>query len=162
MDCYSVIKSCTALCNPMDCSMPGFPVLYYLPEFAQTPVHWIWDAIQSSHSLSPPCPPALNLSQNQGLQWISSSYQWPKYWSFSFTISSSNEYSGLILFRIDWLDVLAVQGTLKNLLQYHSLKHQFFDTHPSLWSSSHICLWLLEKIIALTIWTFVSKIMSAF
>jgi len=132
MDCCSVVKSCTALCNPMDCSMPGFPVLYYLPEFTQTHVHWIRDAIQSSHSLSPPSPPALNLSQNQDLfQWISSSYQWPKYWSFSFTIGPSNEYSGLISFRINWFELLAVQGTLKNLLQYHSweasvLRHSSF------------------------------------
>ena len=132
MDCCSVIKSCTALCNSMDCSMPGFPVLYYLPEFTQTYVHWIRDAIQSSHSLSPPSPPALNLSQNQDLfQWISSSYQWPKYWSFRVTLGASNEYSGLISFRINWFDLLAVQGTLKNLLQYHSweasvLRHSSF------------------------------------
>ena len=123
MDCCSVGKSCTTLCNPMDCSMPGFPGLYYLPEFDQTLVHWIRDAIQSFHSLSPPSPPALSLSQNQDLfQWISSSYQSPKYWSFSFTIGPSSEYSGLISFRIDWFDLLAVQGTLKNLLQYHSSK----------------------------------------
>ena len=98
------------ICNPMDCSMPGFPGLYYLPEFDQTLVHWIRDAIQSFHSLSPPSPPALSLSQNQDLfQWISSSYQSPKYWSFSFTIGPSSEYSGLISFRIDWFDLLAAQ-----------------------------------------------------
>ena len=71
--------------------------------------------------------------------------RWPKYWSFSFSISPSNEYSGLISFRMDWLDLLAVQGTLKSLLQHHSSKHQFFGTQLSLWSNSHIHTWLLEK-----------------
>ena len=85
-----------------------------------THVHWIGDAIQPSHPLSPPSP-ALNLSQHEGLfQWVSSSHQVAKYWSFSFSISPSNEYSGLISFRIDWFDLLAVQGTLKNLLQHHN------------------------------------------
>ena len=99
--------------DSMDCSMPGFPVFHYLPEFAQTHVLWIDDAIQSSHPLSSPSPPAFNLSQHQGLfQWVSSSYQVAKYWSFSFSISPSNEYSGLMSLRIDWFDLLAVQGTL--------------------------------------------------
>ena len=71
--------------------------------------------------------------------------RWPKYWSFSFNISPSNEYSGLIFFTIDWLDLLAVQGILKSLLQHHIQKHQFFGTQTSLWSNSHICTWLLEK-----------------
>ena len=71
--------------------------------------------------------------------------RWPKYWSFSFSISPSNEYSGLISFRIDWFDLLVIQGTLKSLLQHHSSRHQLFDTQPSLWSNSHICTWLLEK-----------------
>ena len=89
--------------------------------------------------------------------------RWPKYWSFSFSISPSNEYLGLISFRIDWFDLLAVQGTLKSLLQHHNLKasiHQFFGTQSSLWSYSHICTWTTGKAIGLTIQTFVGKVMS--
>ena len=110
--------------DPMDHSTSGFLVLHYLPEFAQIHVHWVSDAIQPSHPLLPPFPPALNLSQNQGLfQWVSSLYQvWPKYCSFSFSISPSKEYSGFISFRIDWFDLLAVQGILESLLQHHSSK----------------------------------------
>ena len=110
--------------TPIDCSRPGFPVLHRLPgEAAQTHVHRVGDAVQPSHPLSSPFPPALNLSQHQGLfQWLSCQIRWPKYWSFSFNISPSNEYSGLISFRTDWLDLLAVQGTLKSLLQCHSSK----------------------------------------
>ena len=115
--CCSVAKSWPTLCDPMDCSMPGIPVLHYLLEFAQTPVHWVSYAIQPSHPLLPPFPPALNLFQYQSLfQWVSYSPRWPKYWSFSFSISPSNKYSGLISFRIDWFYILAVQGTLKSLL----------------------------------------------
>ena len=107
----------------MNCSTPGFPVLLYLLKFAQTYVHWISDAILPSHPLSPPSPLALNLSQHQGLfQWVSSSHHVAKYWSFSFSISPSKEYSGLISLRIDWFDFLVVQGTLKSLLQHYSLK----------------------------------------
>ena len=96
---------------------------HQLPELTQTDVHCVGDAIQPSHPLSSPSPPALNLSQHQGLfRWVSSSHQWPKYWSFSFSISPSNEYSGLISFRIDCLDLVAVQGTLRSLLQHHSSK----------------------------------------
>ena len=110
--CCSVAESCPALCNPMDYSMPGFPVLHYLPEFAQTYVLWVSNAIQPAHPLLPPSPLALNICQYQGLfQWVSSLIRWPKNWSFS--ISPSNECSGLISFRIDWFDLLAVQGTLK-------------------------------------------------
>ena len=124
---------------------PGFPVLYDLPEFAQAHVCWVNDAIQPSHPLSSPSP-ALSLSQHQGLlQWVGPLYQVPKYWSFSFSISPSNDYSGLISFRMDWLDLLAVQGTLKSLLNTTVQKHQFFSTHLSLWSNSHIHTWLLEK-----------------
>ena len=110
----SVTKSCPILCNPMDCSTPGFPVYHQLPEFIQTHVHRVSDAIQPAHPLSPPSPPPFNLSSirvfsNQSVLCI----RWAKYWSFSFSISPSNEYSRLISFRIDWLDLLAVQGTLK-------------------------------------------------
>ena len=112
----SVAQSCLTLCDSMNRSTPGFPVLHHLPEFTQTHVHWVGDAMQPSYPLSSPSPRAFNLSQHQGLcQWVSSSHQVAKVWSFSFSISPSNEYSGLISFRIDWLDLLAVQGTLKNL-----------------------------------------------
>ena len=94
----------------------------------------IGDAIQPSHPLSSPSPPAFSLSQHQVIFFPSGGL---KYWNFSFSISASNEYSGLISFRMDWFD-LAVQGTLKSLLQHHSLKHQFFDTQLSLWSNSQV------------------------
>ena len=119
----SVAQSCLTLCDPMDCSMPGFPVHHQLPELAQTHVHRVSDAIQPSHPLSSPSPPAFNLSS---IRVFSSEsvllIRWSKYWSFSFSISPSNEYSGLISFRINWFDLLAVQGTLKSLLQHHSSK----------------------------------------
>ena len=119
----SVSQLCLTLCDPMDCSMPGLLVLHHLLELAQTPVHWVSDAIQPSCPLSSPSPPAFNLSSirvfyNESAVCIT----WPKYWSFSFSISPSNEYSGLISFRMDWLDLLAVQGTLKSLLQHQSSK----------------------------------------
>ena len=107
----------------MNHNTPGFPVHHQLPEFAQTHVHRVGDAIQPSHLLSSPSPPAFNLSQHQGLSNESVLHiRWPNYWSFSFSISPSNEYSGLISFRIDWLDLLAIQGTLKSLFQHHSSK----------------------------------------
>ena len=107
----------------MDCSIPGFPAHHQLPELAQTHVSRVGDTIQPSHPLSSPSPPAFNLSQHQGLsQEVSSSHQVAKVRSFSFSISPSNEYSGLVSFRIDRFDLLAVQGTLKNLLQHHSSK----------------------------------------
>ena len=114
---YSVAKLCLTFCNPIDCSMPGFPVPHYLPEFAQ-----VSDAIQPSHPLSP-----YSFAFNQSLfqcscQVFTSSIQirWPKYWSFSFSISPSNEYSVLISFTTDWYDLLTVQRTLKGLFQHHS------------------------------------------
>ena len=112
-------QSCPTLCDPMDCSMPGFPVHHHLLELAESHVHWVGDAIWPSHPLLSPSPPAFHLFQHQSLfQWVS--IRWPKYWSFS--ISPSSEYSGLISFRIDWFDLLAVQGTVKSLLQQHSSK----------------------------------------
>ena len=117
------LLSCVRLCDAKNRSMPSLPVHHQLPESTQTHVHQVSDAIQPSHPLSSPSPLALNLSQHQGLlKWFSSSHQVARYWSFSFNISPSNEYSGLISFRIDWLDLPAVQGTLKNLLQHHSSK----------------------------------------
>ena len=103
----------------------NLPVHHQLLESAQTRVHWVSDAIQPSHPLSSPSPPVLNLSQHQGLfKWISSLHHVAKleYWSFSFNISLSNEHPRPISFRMDWLDLLAVQGTLKSLLQHHSSK----------------------------------------
>ena len=120
----SVAQSCLNLCDPMDCRiLPGLPVHHQLLEFTQTHVHCVDDAIQPSHPLLSPSPLALNLPSirvfsNESALWI----RWPKYWSFSFNISPSNEHSGLISFRMDWLDLLAVQGTIKSLLQHHSSK----------------------------------------
>ena len=120
----SVSQSCPTLCNPVNCSMPGLPVHHQLLEFTQTNVHRVSDAIQPSHSLLSSFPPAPNPSQHQSLfQWVNTlRMRWPKYWSFSFSISPSDEYLGLIFFRIDWFDLCAVQGTLKSLLPHHSSK----------------------------------------
>ena len=119
----SVTQSWATLCNPRDCSTPGFPVLHHLPKLAQTHVHWVGDDVQPSHPL--PSPPSIFSSirvfSNKSVLLI----RWPKYCSFSFSISPSNGYSGLISFRMDWLDLLAVQGTLKSLLQHHSSKASF-------------------------------------
>ena len=114
----SVAQSCPILCDPIWTAMPCLPGHHQLPEPTQTHVHCVGDAIQSSHTLSPDSPHAFNLSQHQGFFQMSQflHIRWPKDWSFSFSISPSNEYSGLISFRIDWLDLLAVQGTLKSLL----------------------------------------------
>ena len=148
----SVAQSCPTLYDPMNCNMPGLLVHHQLQESTQTHVHWDGDAIQPSHPLSSPSPPALNLSQCQGLfKWVSSSIRCPKHWSFSFNISPSNEHPGLISFRMDWLDLLAVQGTLKSLLQHHSSKASiplhsaFFIVQLSHgFSSSHVWMWELD------------------
>ena len=145
----------------MDCSMPGFPVHHHLPELAQTHVHWVSYAIQPSHPLLSPSPPAFNLSQHQVFSNESAlCIRWSKYWNFSFSISSSNEYSGLISFRIDWLDLLAVQDTLKSLLQHHSLKASILHCSDSHIVQLHVTYMTTGKTIALTKWTFVSKVMS--
>ena len=134
----SVTQSCPTLCDPMDCSTLGFPVHNQLPELAQTHVHQVSDAIQPSHPLSTPSPPAFNLSQHQGLfQKSVLRIRWPKYWSFSLGISCSNEYSGLVSFRMDGLDLLAVQGTLRSLLQHHGAKASILR-RSALWSNFHI------------------------
>ena len=107
----------------MNRSTPGLRVNHQLPASTQTHVHRVSDAIQPSHPLLSPSPPAFNLSQHQGFSNESTlRRRWPKYWSFSLSISPSNEYPGLISFRMDWLDPLAVQGTRKSLLQHHSSK----------------------------------------
>ena len=147
----------------MDCSTAGFPVHYQLLELARTHVHRVGDAIQPSHPLLSSSPPAFNLSQHQGLfQWVGSLHQVAKVLELQlqFSISPSNEYSGLISFRIDWFDLSAVQGTFKSLLQHHSSKA------PILWCSAIFMVQLSHsyvttgKIIALTIWTFVGKVIS--
>ena len=145
----------------MDCSMPGFPVYHQLPELTQTHVHWVSDVIQPSHPLLSSSPPAFNPSQHQSLlQWVSSLHQVSKYWSFSFSISPSNEYLGLISFRMDWLDFLTVQRTRKSLLQHHSSKASV------LWCSALFIVQLSHpymttgKTRALTRRIFVGKVMS--
>ena len=130
---FSLVQSLSRdwLCYSMDCSMPGFPVRHHLSGLAQIHVHWIDDGIQPSHPLSSPSPPTLNLSQHQGLSNESVlNTRGPKYWSLSVSISPSNEHPRLISFRMDWLNLLAAQGTLKSLLQHHSskasiLRHSF-------------------------------------
>ena len=106
-----VTQSCPALCDPMDCSMPGFPVCHQLLELAETHVHRVGDVIQPSHPLSAPSPPAFSLSQHRGFSSESGlCIRWPKYWSFSFSISPSNEYSGVISFRMDWTGWISLQS----------------------------------------------------
>ena len=119
----SSVQSCLTLCSSMDCSTPGFPVHHQLPELAQIHAYRIRDTIQPSHPLLsllllPSIFPSIGVISIESALHI----RWPKYWSFSFNISPSNRHPGLISFRMDWLDVLAVQGTLKNLLQHHSSK----------------------------------------
>ena len=159
--CCSSIQSCPTLCDPMDCSTPGFPVLHHLFEFAQTHVHWVGDAIQSSCSLLFPSPPASNFPSIRGFSNESALHiRWPKYWSFS--ISPSDEYSGLISFGIDWFYLLAVQGTLKNLLQYHTLKASILSCSAVHMVQLYHPYMTTRKTIALTIWTFTSKVMFTF
>ena len=142
----------------MDYSTWGFPVHYQLPELAQTHIHQVGDAIQPSHPLLSPSPSAFNLYLIRVFR--SESVRWPKYWSFSFSISPSYEYSELFSLRIDWFDLCAVQGSLKSLLQHHSSKASI------LWHSAFFIVQLSHpymttgKTIALTRWTIVGKVMS--
>ena len=131
----SVTQSCLIFCNPMDCSIPDFPVHYQLLELVQTHVYRVSDAIQLFHPLSsllllPLIFPSIRVLSSESVLHI----KWPEYWSFN--ISHSNEYSGLISFAIDWFDLLAVQGTLSSLLQHHSSKRQFFRMEVLLETSS--------------------------
>ena len=157
----SVAQSCPTFCDPMNQNTPGIPVHHQLLESTQTQVHWVSDAIQPSHRLSSSSPPALNLSQNQGLfKWVISLHQVAKDLEFQLQHQSSNEHPGLISFKMDWLDLLAVQETLKSLLQHHSSKTSI------LWHSAFFIVQLSHpymttgKTIALTRWTFVDKVMS--
>ena len=159
----SVTQSCPTLCDPMNHSMPGLPAHHQLPEFTQTHVHRVGDAIQPSHPLSsssplPPIPPSIRVFSSESTLHM----RWPKYWSFSFSIIPSKEHPGLISLRMDWLDLLAVQGTLKSLLQHHGskasiLRHSAFFrvqlSHPHMTTG---------KTIALTRWICWQSNMSAF
>ena len=143
----------------MDCSMLGLPVHHQLPELAQTHVHHVGDAIQPSHPLSSPSLPAFNLAQHQGLFSMSQFFAsgGPKYWSSSFSISLSNEHWRLISFRIDWLDLLAVQGTLKSLLQHHSSKASILQCSAFFMVQRSHPYMTTGKTIALTRRTFIGK-----
>ena len=123
-------------------------------QFAQTHVHRVGDAIQPSHPLLSPSPPTFSLSQHQGLFQL-----WPKYWSFSFSISPSSEYSGLISFRIDWFHLLSVQGTLKSFLQHHSSEASVLQCSAFFMVQLSNLYMTTGKIVTLTILTFVSKVM---
>ena len=144
--CCLVAKSCPTLCDPMKCSTPGFSILHRILMFAQIHVHWVSDAIQLSHPVSSPFPPAFNLSHHD----FPASGQ-----SIGASASASvlpNEYSGLISFKTNWFDLFAVQGTLKNLLQHHSSKVSIlWHSHPYMTTG---------RTIALTIQNFVSKVMA--
>ena len=142
----------------MNCSMPGLPVHHQFPEFTQTHVHRVDDAIQPSHPLSSPSPPApfppsIRVFPNESTLHI----RWPKYWSFSFSIILSKEQPGLISFRMDWLDLLAVQGTLKSLLQHHSSKASILRCSAFFTVQLSHPYRTTGKTIALTRWTFVAK-----
>ena len=159
--CSSVAKLCPTLCDPMDCTMSGFCVLHHLLEFAQ--LISIESVIPSNHLILchsllflPSIFPGIRVFSNE----LALCIRWPKDWNFSFSISPSSEYSGLISFRMDWFDLLAIQGTLKSLLQHHNFKASV------LWCSDFFMVQLSHpymatgKTIALIIWTFVSKVMS--
>ena len=161
--CCSVTNLSLSLCDPKDCRMPGFSVLHCLPEFAQTHVqsagwvHWMSPTISSSVIPCSSClqsSPASVFSNESAL-----GIKWPKYWSFSFSISTSNEYSGLISLRMDWFDILAVQGTLKSLQHHHSKASTLLHSAIFTVQLSHPYL-TPGKTIALTIWAFVCKVMS--
>ena len=154
----SVAQSCPIPRDPMNHSTPGLPVHHQLPKFIQTYLHWVGDAIQPSHSLSSPSLPAFNLSSIRVFSNESAvRIRWPKYWSFGFNISPSNEHSGPISFRMDWLDLLAVQGTLKSLLQHHSLKASILQCSAFfIVQLSHPCM-ITGIILALTRQTFVGN-----
>jgi len=149
----SVTQLCPTLCNPMNRSTPGLPVHHQLPEFTQTHVHRVSDAIESVMPSSQWCHPAISSSgvpfsscpQSLPASESTLRMRWPKYWSFSFSIIPSKEIPGLISFRMDWLDLLAVQGILKSLLQHTVQKHQFFSAQLSSQSNSHIHTWPQEK-----------------
>ena len=157
--CTCSVQLC--LCDPMNRSTPALPVHHQLPEFTQTHVHKVSEAIQPSHPLlslllPPSIFPSIRVFSNESVLCI----RWPKYWSFSFSISPSNEYSGLIFFKMDWLDLLAVQGTLKSLLQHHSSKTSILQCSAFFMVQLSQPYMTTGKTIALTRQTFVGKVMS--
>jgi len=163
----SVAQLCPTFCHPMYCNTPDLPVRHQLPELTQTHVHPVSDAIQPSHHhlilchslfLLPSIIPSIRVFSNESVIYI----RWPKYWSFSFSISPSNEYSGLISFRMDWLDLLAVQGTVKSLLQHHSSKASVLQSSVFFIVQLSHPYMTTGKTIASTRWTFVGKVMSLF
>ena len=155
--------SCIWLCDPMNCSTPGLPVHHQLPEFTQTHVHQVSDAIQPSRPLSSPSPLAPNPSQYQGLfQWVSSLHEVAKVLVFQPQQQSFQWTPRLVSFRMDWLDLLAVQGTLKSLLQHHSLKASILRCSAFFTVQLSHPYRTTGKILALTRWTFVGKVMSLF
>ena len=167
LDQYSsVTQSCPTLWDPRDYSTPGFPVHHQLLELAQTRVHWVGDAIQPSHPLLSPSPPAFSLSQHQVFFNESVLHiRWPKNWSFSFSISPSNEYSGLISFRMEWLDLLAI----KTLLQHHSSKTSIIQcsaflivqlSHPYMTTRKTID-WCINQIASFFLFFFLRQLASS-
>ena len=159
--CFAVPKSCPTLCDPMDYSMPCFPGLHYCPKSAQTNAHWVNDAIQPSHSLLP-CLLLSSIFPASGSFPIESALgiRWPKHWRFSFCIGPSNEYSGLISFRIGWLISLLSKMLSRVFSCITVQKHEFFGTQSSLWSNYYIHTRLLEKPWLWLIWPFVGQLMS--
>ena len=160
-DFSSVTQSCPTLCDPMNHSTSGLPVHHQLLESTQTHIHWVGDAIHPSHPLSSPSPPAPNPSQHQGLfQWINFLHEVAKVLDFSFSISPSNEHPGLISLKMDWMDPLAVQGTLKSLLQHQNSKGSILQNSAFFTVQLSHPYMTTGKTIALTRRTFVGKVMS--
>ena len=157
----SVAQSCPTLCDPMNRSTPALPVRHQLLEFTQTHVHRVSDAIHHlilcrPLLLLPPIPPSIRVFSNESALRM----RWPNYWSFNFSISPSNEHPGLISFRMGWLDLLAVQRTLKSLLQHHISKASIFQQSAFFTVQLSHPYMTTGKTIALTRWTFVGKVMS--
>ena len=155
----SVTQSCPTLCYPMNCSTPGLPVHHQLLEF--TKLMSLESVMPSNHLilcrpllLLPPIPPSIRVFSNESALFI----RWPEYCSFSFSISPSHEHPGLISFRMDWLDLLAVQGTLKSFLQHHSSKASIFQRSAFFIVQHSHPYMTTGKTIALTRWTFVDKV----
>ena len=146
---FSVTQSCPTFCDSMECSMTSLPIPHILLEFPQVHIHCICDAMQPSHPLTSSSTSALSLSSIRDFSSESSvCVRWWNSWSFSFSISPSSEYSGLIFLKIDWFDLLAVQGTFKGLIQHHSLKASILWCSAFCmiqWSSSHNGTWPVER-----------------
>ena len=159
ISCHSVTNTCLTLCNPMNCSTPGVSVHHCLPEFAQTQAHWVSDAIQTFHPVTPfsSCPQFLPASGSFPMRQLFVHISLPRYWSFSCSISPTKEYSRLISFRIDWFDLLAVQGTLKSLLQHHSSKASIFQHSAFFMVQLSYPYMTAGKTVALTMQIFVHK-----